>query len=197
MVCCPVEWISWNDLLHQGQTADVSIIRAKTGNTSHRNIIKVITLEFRQRLTPTYNTHSRGRNILCTGTLTCTWNTVPLFYTAYNNKTTRVWFLREQKHTSDGLWPRNPPRPQVEGVSKPKSITSVFLLPQKSHECRFIFIPCHKNYRKTNFNYGIPHAKFAMSRRRSYDITSTCPTIRMTSLRIPVLTYSAFIRRQN
>jgi hypothetical protein len=29
----------------------------------------------------------------------------------YNNKTTRVWFLREQKHTSDGLWPRKPPLP--------------------------------------------------------------------------------------
>jgi hypothetical protein len=26
----------------------------------------------------------------------------------YNNKTTPVWFLREQKHTSDGLWPRKP-----------------------------------------------------------------------------------------
>jgi hypothetical protein len=26
--------ISWNDLLHQGQTADVSIIRAKTGTLS-------------------------------------------------------------------------------------------------------------------------------------------------------------------
>jgi hypothetical protein len=74
-----------------------------------------------------------------------------------------------------------PPRPQ-----RTRTITSVFLLPQKSHECRFIFIPCHKNYRKTIFNYGIPHAKFVMTlRRRSYDITSTCPTMRMTSLRIP------------
>jgi hypothetical protein len=27
---CPLQ-ISWNDLLHQVQTADVSIIRAKTG----------------------------------------------------------------------------------------------------------------------------------------------------------------------
>jgi hypothetical protein len=35
----------------------------------------------------------------------------------YNNKTTRVWFLREQKHTSD----------VVEGVSRPKTITSVLL----------------------------------------------------------------------
>jgi hypothetical protein len=26
--------ISWNDLLHQGQTADVSIIRVETGNFS-------------------------------------------------------------------------------------------------------------------------------------------------------------------
>jgi hypothetical protein len=26
--------ISWNDLLHQGQTADVSMIRAKTGTLS-------------------------------------------------------------------------------------------------------------------------------------------------------------------
>jgi hypothetical protein len=26
-----------------------------------------------------------------------------------------VWFLREQKHTSDGLLPRKPPKPQVEG----------------------------------------------------------------------------------
>jgi hypothetical protein len=32
----------------------------------------------------------------------------------YNNKTTRVWYLREQKHTRDGLWPRKPQRPQVE-----------------------------------------------------------------------------------
>jgi hypothetical protein len=45
----------------------------------------------------------------------------------YNNKTTRVWFLREQKHRSDGLWPRKHPRPQVDGVSRPKTITSVVL----------------------------------------------------------------------
>jgi hypothetical protein len=47
----------------------------------------------------------------------------------YNNKTTRVWFLREwflreQKHTSDGLWPRKPQRPQVEGVSGKKNSRS-------------------------------------------------------------------------
>jgi hypothetical protein len=55
-----------------------------------------------------------------------------------------------------------PLRPQVEGVARPMTITSVFLLPQKSHECGFIFILCHKNYWKT-FNSGIPHAKFAMT----------------------------------
>jgi hypothetical protein len=81
---------------------------------------------------------------------------------------------------------RKPQRSQVEGVSWPKPITSVFLLPQKSHEYGFIFILRHKNYRKTTFNSGIPHAKFAMTSRWRYaDITSTCPTIRMTSLRIP------------
>jgi hypothetical protein len=78
------------------------------------------------------------------------------------NKTTRVWSLREQKHR------------------------------QKSQECGFIFIPCHKNYRKTT--YGINFWNFtrqvrydvAMTlRRRRHDITSICPTIRMTSLRIP------------
>jgi hypothetical protein len=98
------------------------------------------------------------------------------------------WFT--YKVPSDGLWSRNspPPRPQVEGVSRPKTIMSVFLLPQKSHECGFIFILCHKNYWKTTFNYGIPHAKFAMTlHRRSHDITSTCPTIRMTSQRKSVL----------
>jgi hypothetical protein len=85
----------------------------------------------------------------------------------YNNKTARVWFLRVQKHTSDGLWPRKPPR-RFPG-QRP---LWVFLLPQKSHSCGFIFILCHKNYRK------------AMTLRwRRYDITSTCPTIRMTSLR--------------
>jgi hypothetical protein len=42
-----------------------------------------------------------------------------------------------------------------------RTITSVFLLPQKSHSCGFIFILCHKNYRKTTFNFGIPHSKFA------------------------------------
>jgi hypothetical protein len=56
---------------------------------------------------------------------------------------------------------------------RPKTITSVFLLPQKSHECGFIFIPCHKNYRKTTFNYGIPHAKFAMTlRRHHFDLSN-------------------------
>jgi hypothetical protein len=31
----PLHWqISWNDLLYQGQSADVSIIRAKTGTFS-------------------------------------------------------------------------------------------------------------------------------------------------------------------
>jgi hypothetical protein len=64
--------------------------------------------------------------------------------------------------------------------------TTWFLLLQKSHECGLIFILCHKNYRKTTFNSGIPHAKFAMTlRRRSHNITLTCPTLRMTSLRIP------------
>jgi hypothetical protein len=93
----------------------------------------------------------------------------------YNNKTTR-WTLVQETPEATG-----------QGVSRPKTITSVFLLPQKSHECGFIFILCHKNYRKTTFNIlchknyrkttfnsGIPHAKFAMTlHRRSYDITST------------------------
>jgi hypothetical protein len=83
-----------------------------------------------------------------------------------NNKITQVWFLREQ----------------VEGVSRPKTITSVFLLPQKSHEC-------HKNYQKQlfipEFTRQVRHDVAMTLRRRSYDITSTCPTIRMTSLRIP------------
>jgi hypothetical protein len=47
-------------------------------------------------------------------------------------KTTLVWFLREQKHTRkhtrDGLWPGNP---------GPKTITRMFLLPQKPHSCGF------------------------------------------------------------
>jgi hypothetical protein len=65
-------------------------------------------------------------------------------------------------------------RLQVEGVSRPKTITSVFLLSQKSHECGFIFILCHKNYQKTTFNSGIPHAKFAMTSRWSYaDVATT------------------------
>jgi hypothetical protein len=65
-------------------------------------------------------------------------------------------------------------------------LTQQILLPQKSHECGFIFILCHKNYRKTTFNSGILHAKFAMTLCRwSHGITSTCPTIGMTSLRIP------------
>jgi hypothetical protein len=80
--------------------------------------------------------------------------------------------------------PGNPRDHRTRGFPGPKTIMSVFLLPQKSHECGFIFIVCHKNYRKTTFNSGIPHAKFAMTlRRRSHDITSTYPTICMTSLR--------------
>jgi hypothetical protein len=31
--------ISWNDLLHHGQTADVSIIRAKTGTLSIETLV--------------------------------------------------------------------------------------------------------------------------------------------------------------
>jgi hypothetical protein len=59
-----------------------------------------------------------------------------------------------------------------ECVSAPSEITRVWFyiypMPQKQ------------------LNFGIPHAKFAMTlRRRSHDIASTCPTIRMTSLRIP------------
>jgi hypothetical protein len=50
----------------------------------------------------------------------------------------------------------------------------VFLLPRKSHEWGFIFILCHKNYRKTTFNSGILHANFAMTSQRHYaDVATT------------------------
>jgi hypothetical protein len=40
--------------------------------------------------------------------------------------------------------------------------------------CGFIFILCHKNYRKTTFNSGIPHAKFARtSRWQNADVATT------------------------
>jgi hypothetical protein len=92
---------------------------------------------------------------------------------SYNNKTTRVWFLRKQKHTSDGLWPGFPgQRPSRVCFCSLRKHTSVVL---------------YLSYAtKTTFNSRVPRAKFAMTlRRRSHDITSTCPTIRMTSLRIP------------
>jgi hypothetical protein len=46
-----------------------------------------------------------------------------------------VWFLREQKHTRDGLWRGNPLDLWFPG---PKTITRVFLLPQKPHLCGFV-----------------------------------------------------------
>jgi hypothetical protein len=46
----------------------------------------------------------------------------------YNNKTTRVWFLREQKHASDGLWPGFPgQRPSWVCFSSLRNHTSVVL----------------------------------------------------------------------
>jgi hypothetical protein len=108
-----------------------------------------------------------------------------LWIVKYNNKTIRVWFQREQKHASDVLWPRKPRGCRSRGFpgQRPSRVCFCSL---RNHTSGFIFIPCHKNYRKTTFNSGIPHAKFAITlRRRSNDITSTCPTMRMTSLRIP------------
>jgi hypothetical protein len=65
----------------------------------------------------------------------------------------------------------------------------VFLLPQKSHECGFIFIPCHKNYRKQPLilKFHTPSSPYdiALTLHRWSHIMSTCPTIRMMSLRIP------------
>jgi hypothetical protein len=55
-------------------------------------------------------------------------------------KTTRVWFLREQKHTRDGLWPGNPLDLWSLGFPGPKTITRMFLLPQKPHSCGFIIV---------------------------------------------------------
>jgi hypothetical protein len=40
-----------------------------------------------------------------------------------------------EKHDWWSLAQETPLRMQVEGVSRPKTITSVFLLPQKSYEC--------------------------------------------------------------
>jgi hypothetical protein len=84
---------------------------------------------------------------------TCTWhsNTFPIEaplipFNVNGIKTTRVWFLREQKHTSDGLWhrkpprpqamglwPRKPPRPQVEGVSRPKRDSAIWHWSNRGH----------------------------------------------------------------
>jgi hypothetical protein len=52
----------------------------------------------------------------------------------YNNKTTRVWFLREQKHTSDGLWPWKPQILQVVGFPgqrlSTKTTEKLLLIPE-------------------------------------------------------------------
>jgi hypothetical protein len=63
----------------------------------------------------------------------------------YNNKATRVWFLREQKHTSDGLWPSKPgfqAKDHHECVSAPSEITQVWFyiypMPQKPEKQLFI-----------------------------------------------------------
>jgi hypothetical protein len=77
---------------------------------------------------------------------------------------------------SDGLWPGNPRDHRSRGFPGQKPSRVCFCFPQKSHKRGFIFILCHKNYQKTTFNSGIPHAKFAMTLRRwSHDITLICP----------------------
>jgi hypothetical protein len=48
----------------------------------------------------------------------------------YYNKATRMWFLREQKHTNDGLWPRFPGQ-------RPSRVCFCSL---RNHERGFIFI---------------------------------------------------------
>jgi hypothetical protein len=65
----------------------------------------------------------------------------------YNNKTTQVWFLREQKHTNDRLWPTSPEtagrggfqaKDHHECVSAPSEITRVWFyiypMPQKQRK---------------------------------------------------------------
>jgi hypothetical protein len=90
-------------------------------------------------------------------------------------------------------------RSKVLEISQCLLIHSIYTI-MKPHECGFIFIPCHKNYRKTTFNSGIPHAKFARDdvRRRSYDITSTCPTIRklqITNYKCLLIPFTIYIGR--
>jgi hypothetical protein len=57
-----------------------------------------------------------------------------------NNKITRVVFLREQKHTSDGLWPH-------ECVSAPSEITRVWFyiypMPPKTTETQLLILEFH------------------------------------------------------
>jgi hypothetical protein len=90
----------------------------------------------------------------------------------YNNKTTSVVSEGAETHEWWSLAQEPPPETACRGGFQ--AITSVFLLPQKSHECGFIFILCHQNYRKTTFNSVIPHAKFAMtSRWRFADVATT------------------------
>jgi hypothetical protein len=83
------------------------------------------------------------------------------------------------------------------------------MLPQKSHECGFIFILCHKNYRKTTFDSGIPHAKFATTSRCCYaDVATTsrrpvqqyawrhwdsAMTLTQQEIRIPHMLYLIFL----
>jgi hypothetical protein len=47
----------------------------------------------------------------------------------YNNKTTQVWFLREKKHTSDGLWPGNP-RDRRNYQTTTKTTKKLLLIPE-------------------------------------------------------------------
>jgi hypothetical protein len=113
-----------------------------------------------------------------------------------NNKTTRVWFLKEQKHTSDGLWPGNQrPRPSrvcfktIALVSRPSLVCFCSL---RNHTSVVLYLTyatktTEKQLLIAEFHTPSSPWRCVMMtlRRRSHDITSTCPTIRITSLRIP------------
>jgi hypothetical protein len=62
-------------------------------------------------------------------------------------KTTRVWFLREQKHTRDGLWPRNP----LDGGFPGQRPSIVCFWSLRNHECGFYIYLMPQKLPKNNF----------------------------------------------
>jgi hypothetical protein len=100
-----------------------------------------------------------------------------------NNKTTWVWFLREQKHTRDGLLPKKPPRDcRSRGLPGQRPSRLVCFCSLINHTSVVLYLSYATKTAEKNLlilEFHTPSSPWVSN----YDITSTCPTIRMTSLR--------------